>query len=89
MALTIGGALPNRYQLLVERLRLVRWLIREVRAVKLYEWELLGNYGSGWDLLTTADSRSEILQLEKDYLLNEPTTPLKIKSVRVREKASK
>jgi hypothetical protein len=89
LALTIGRALPNRHQLLVERGGLVRWLIGEVRAVKLYEWELLGNYGSGWDLLTTADSRSEILQLEKDYRLNEPTTPLKIKSVRVREKANK
>ena len=30
MALTIGGALPNRYQLLVERLRLVRWFISGV-----------------------------------------------------------
>jgi hypothetical protein len=60
---------------------------RGVRAMNLYEWELLGNYGNGWDLLTTADSRKEILQLKKDYQLNEPTTPLKIKSVRVREEA--
>lgn len=52
-----------------------------------YEWELLGNYGNGWDLLTTASTRAEILKLERDYHLNEPATPLKLK--RVRERASK
>lgn len=52
--------------------------------MKGYEWELLGNYGNGWDLLTTASSRAEALKLERDYSLNEPATPLKIK--RVREK---
>lgn len=50
-----------------------------------YEWELLGNYGSGWDLLTTANSRAEIAKLERDYRLNEPTTPLKIKRIKERE----
>ena len=35
MACTIGRALPNRYQLLVGRLRLVRWFIREVRTMSL------------------------------------------------------
>lgn len=33
MALTIGRALPNRHQLLVERNGLVYWLIREVRVM--------------------------------------------------------
>lgn len=47
-----------------------------------YQWELLGNYGSGWDLLTSADTRSEIRQLERDYQINEPATPLKIRRVR-------
>lgn len=37
MAGTIGRALPNRYQLLVERNGLVRWLIREVRTMKELE----------------------------------------------------
>jgi hypothetical protein len=47
-----------------------------------YEWELLGNYGSGWDLLTTAAIRKEIHQLERDYRANEPGLPLKIRRVR-------
>ena len=89
MALTIGRALPNQHPLMVAGRGLLRRHFGGVRVMKLYEWELLGNYGSGWDLLTTADSKSEILQLEKDYQLNEPTTLLKIKSVRVRERASK
>ena len=46
-----------------------------------YEWELLGNYGSGWDLLTTAATRKEINQLERDYRANEPGLPLKIRRV--------
>ena len=33
MAGTIGRALPNRHQLLVERHGLVRWFIREVRIM--------------------------------------------------------
>lgn len=37
MARTIGGALPNRHQLLVERGGLVRWLIREVRIMRELE----------------------------------------------------
>lgn len=49
-----------------------------------YEWQLLGNYGAGWDLLTAADSKREISQLERDYRLNEPGIPLKIKRVRER-----
>jgi hypothetical protein len=49
-----------------------------------YEWQLLGNYGNGWDLLTTADTRREISQNERDYRLNEPGVPLKIKRVRER-----
>lgn len=49
-----------------------------------YEYQLLGNYGGGWDLLTTGESRREISQLERDYRLNEPGLPLKIKRVRER-----
>ena len=37
MALTIGGALPNRYQLLVERNGLVYWLISGVRTMRELE----------------------------------------------------
>ena len=84
MALTNRGALPDQLPFMVDGDGLL--LGRGVWTMKLYEWELLGNYGSGWDLLTTADSRREILQLEKDYQLNDPTTPLKIKSVRVSER---
>ena len=47
-----------------------------------YEWQLLGNYGSGWDLLTTASTRKELAQLERDYRVNEPGVPLKSRRVR-------
>jgi len=49
-----------------------------------YEWQLLGNYGNGWDLLTTANTKREISQYERDYRLNEPSVPFKIKRVRER-----
>ncbi len=87
MARTIGRALPHKLPPMANAYGLL--LGRGVWAMKLYDWELLGNYGNGWDLLTTADSRKEILQLKKDYQLNEPNTPLKIKSVRVGERANK
>jgi hypothetical protein len=51
-----------------------------------YEWELLGNYGSGWDLLTTADTRKELNQLEQDYRANEPGLPLKRERVRANDR---
>jgi len=55
---------------------------REREQAMGYEYQLLGNYGSGWDLLTTGESRREISQLERDYRLNEPGLPLKIKRVK-------
>ena len=48
MALTIGRALPNRHQLLVERNGLVRWLIREVRTMR--ELEQFLNTEADWVL---------------------------------------
>ena len=56
-------------------------LERESKSMT-YEWELLGNYGSGWDLLTTAATRKELSQLERDYRANEPGLALKSRRVR-------
>ena len=48
LAGTIGGTLPNRHQLLVERGGLVRWLIREVRTMR--ELEQFLNVEAEWVL---------------------------------------
>ena len=39
--------------------------------IKGYEWELLGNYGYGWDVLTTYESLKEAREGERTYRLNE------------------
>jgi hypothetical protein len=52
--------------------------------VKRYEYEIQGDYGHGWELLTTEDTIDEaMLQLES-YRANE-TIPFRIKRVRVGE----
>ena len=35
--------------------------------MKGYEWELLGNYGYGWDILTTEETKAGILQQLATY----------------------
>lgn len=48
------------------------------------EWELLGNYGQGWELLC-AGTYKEVKQNKRDYRENEPGTPLKVVCKRVRK----
>ena len=51
---------------------------------KGYDWELWGNYGYGWDLLTTTTTRAEIGAMLKSYRANDVhALGFKIKSVRV------
>lgn len=42
------------------------------------EYTLQGNYGYGYEDLTSADTWEEIKGYRKDYRENEPGTPLKI-----------
>lgn len=47
-----------------------------------YKWELWGNYGTGWDLLTTETTRTEINAREREYRANESGVNYKLKRVR-------
>jgi hypothetical protein len=49
-----------------------------------YEYEIQGNYGYGWDLLTTEATLSEARTQLSTYRLNE-AVPLRIKKVRAGE----
>lgn len=49
-----------------------------------YEWQLLGNYGYGWDLLTIEDTRRAILRQLKVYQENEGGS-YRLKRVKVKE----
>ena len=55
------------------------------RAPRGYEFELHGNYGYGWDHLTTESTRSEILNRKKEYEANEKGASYKIKRVKAEE----
>ena len=46
-----------------------------------YEYEIQGNYGYGWDLLTTEETLSEARAQLSTYRANE-SIPLRIKRVR-------
>jgi len=46
-----------------------------------YEYEIQGNYGYGWDLLTTEETKAEALTQLKTYQENEKI-PLRIKKVK-------
>ena len=50
----------------------------------VYEYEIQGNYGYGWDLLTTEDTIKEARAQVETYRANE-TIPLRIKRVRAGE----
>ena len=47
-----------------------------------YEYEIQGNYGYGWDLLTTEDTLTEANAQLATYRANE-RIPLRIKRVKV------
>jgi len=47
-----------------------------------YEYEIQGNYGDGWDMLTTEATRAEALAQLSTYRANE-AIPLRIKKVKV------
>ena len=47
----------------------------------MYEYEIQGNYGYGWDLLTTEETRTEALAQLATYRANEKI-PLRIKRVK-------
>lgn len=49
----------------------------------MYEYELQGNYGYGWDTLTTEDSRKNIILRLGEYRANERGVMLRVKRVKV------
>ena len=51
--------------------------------IKGYEWELRGNYGSGWDVLTAEDTLRGAREQLRTYIANDSDAQYKI--VRVRE----
>jgi hypothetical protein len=48
------------------------------------EYELMGYYGQGWELLTTETTRKGIRAREKDYRENEPGVVLRVVKRRVK-----
>lgn len=48
----------------------------------LWEWEILGNYGSAWELLTTETSEADALEQLRTYRDAEPEIPHRIRRVR-------
>lgn len=49
-----------------------------------YEYEIQGNYGLGWEILTTENTRIEALKRLKEYDLNELGYKHRIKSKRIK-----
>ena len=47
------------------------------------EWEVQGNYGYGWEMVTTENTRKEARAQLKCYRENESGTAHRIKMVRV------
>jgi len=45
-------------------------------------WEVQGDYGYGWECVTTEIKRREAVGRLKEYRVNEPFTPFRIKMVR-------
>lgn len=43
-----------------------------------YEYEVQGNYGYGWDLLTTENTKEEATDMKNCYDQNEPRVPHRI-----------
>ena len=50
--------------------------------MELYEYEIQGNYGYGWDALTTEETLGQAREQLKTYQSNE-RIPLRIKRVKV------
>ena len=47
------------------------------------EWEIQGNYGHGWEMVTTEETYRQAREQLKCYRENDPGTPHRIKCVRV------
>jgi hypothetical protein len=49
-----------------------------------YEYEVQGNYGQGWEMVTTEDDPNEAKKRLQEYDENEPQYPHKIVKKRVK-----
>lgn len=52
---------------------------------KIYEWDILGNYGYGWEILYTATSKNEASNILNDYRVNAPEGSYHLKIHRIKE----
>jgi hypothetical protein len=46
------------------------------------EYDILGDYGSGWELVTCEETRTEALRALGEYRENEPGVPFTYKKVK-------
>ena len=51
----------------------------------MYEYEIQGDYGEGWETLTTEDTIESANEMLSCYDLNEPQYPHRIHKVRIEE----
>lgn len=54
-------------------------------SITKWEYEVLGNWGYGWDMVTTEETKSEALVRLGEYRQNEKNAIFKIKRVKVGE----
>lgn len=47
------------------------------------EYDIEGNYGSGWEVVTCEETWSDAVEMRRCYRENEPGVPFRIKSRRV------
>lgn len=50
-----------------------------------FEWEVRGNFGQGWEMVTAAESVTEGRGLLKDYRDNDPEHAYKLVMVRIKK----
>lgn len=45
-------------------------------------YEIQGDYGHGWEMVTTESTKAEALERLREYRANEPGTPFRMKRVK-------
>jgi hypothetical protein len=61
-----------------------RWCLRCMKSMSIkYEYELLADYGDGWEVATTEENKKGILARMKEYRENAPKYSYRYRRVRV------
>lgn len=53
--------------------------------MEAYEYEVQGNYGHGWEMVTTEETRAAAVEQRRCYDENEPEYPHRVRRVRATE----